>query len=421
MEENSYNPEYPSIENIRLISPEDPFYKLYCTKFKTEKKQAVQTEISSNKTAQLTSIALEQTVLEWIKKSRISIPERIISYEEHQRKNRIIRLFKELDYVLKIGDKLIIGELKVSNHNPTVKALKQTYESRELLKRIYNNIEVQIIWIDLSPKNSQEYTSEFNPEFLKSKFIYKDCTDDKYKYKQKIKFLHIDAQDIFNWGVDNKIIRTPELILASIEEAEFISKIANLKTNIKNLKRNIKENIEVPIAKSLIDENENEICIYQARLNLFQKGWTIINKSIENRVFELIENEKNLFIETYQPCEFKTENQAVKFLVFQKPFQSEVQLLHLGKVYYYYQKVSQKEISDLENIFINFDTEKYPIVNNKGRRKFCFDYSRIDNAQKSNLGLQEFKRIVDTAEPLKIILNDNEILIVDNYVMLYKI
>ena len=421
MKEKSYNPEYPRVENIRLISPEDPFYKLYCTKFRTEKKQAVQTEISSNRTAQLTSIALEQTVLEWIKKSGISVPERIISYEERKRKNRFVRLFKELDYVLKKGDKLIIGELKVSNHNPTSKALKQTFESRELLKKIFSNIEVQIIWIDLSPKNSQDQTSEFNPQYLKTQFTDMDCTGERHKYKQKIKFLHIDAQDIFNWGVENNIIRTPELILASLEEAEYISKISNLKNNIGKLKRDIKENIEVIDAQSKIDEYEKEIRVNKARLDLFQKGWSVIDQSIKSDVLKLLENEPIFFLKTNQPSEFKTENQKVKFLVFQKPFQTEVQLLHAGKVYYYYRKVSHKEIAEIENIFVHFENDKYPIVNNKGRRKYCFDFSRIDNTQKINLGLQEFKRIVDNSEPLKILLNDNEILIIDNHVMLYKI
>lgn len=62
--------QYPKIENIQLISPEDPFYKLYCTKFKSEKlTKVVQTAIDTNKTAEIASHALEDTVFEWIKRS----------------------------------------------------------------------------------------------------------------------------------------------------------------------------------------------------------------------------------------------------------------------------------------------------------------------------------------------------------------
>jgi hypothetical protein len=413
---------YPIIKNIQLISPEDQFYKLYCTRFKTEKKsQIVQTANSTNKTAGLASHALEDTVFEWIKKSGISLENRIIYFEKHFRKDKFVRLFKELDYVLKKGDKLIIGELKVSNHNPTGKALKQTFESRELLKKIYTNIEVQIVWIDLSPIYSQEKTSEFNPEFLKTQFADLDCTDDRFKYKQKIKLLHIDAQDIFNWGVENKLIRTPEIILASIEEAEFICNITQSKDNIRKLQKSNIENIVIPDVQSQINVLEKNILVYKARLDLFQKGWSVINQNIKSDLFKLLENETIFFLKTNQHSEFKTENQKSKFIIFQKPFQSEVHLLHAGKIYFYYHRVSLKEISEIENIFIHFENDTYPIVNNKGRRKFCFDYSRIDITQKNNSSIQEFKRIIDNAEPLKILLNDDEFLIIDNHVMLYRI
>lgn len=316
---------------------------------------------------------------------------------------------------------MIIGELKVSNHNPIWKALKQTFESRELLKNIYPSIEVQIIWIDLSPKNSQGKTSEFVPEFLKTKFVAVDCTGDKYKYKQKIKLLHLDAQDIFKWGVENKIIRTPEIILASIEESEFISKISQLKDSISKLKRSIKENGENDDIHKQIADYEKRILIYKARLELFQKGWTVIKNTLKSDLYKLLENEPIFFLETNHSPEFKTENQRVKFIVFQKPFQSEVQILQAGKIYSYYHRFSLKEISEIENVFVCFDDDKYPIVNNKGRRKFCFDYSRIDINQINNSGLQEFKRIIDNAEPLKILLNDDEFLIIDNHVMLYRL
>ncbi len=418
----NYNNQYPKFKNIQLISPEDPFYKLYCTKFKPEKPtQVIQTANETNKTAELASHALEDTVFEWIKKSGVSIETRIIYFEKHINQHKFIRLFKELDYVLKKGNNLIIGELKVSNHNPTGKAIKQTFESRELLKNIYPSIEVHIIWIDLSPKYSQQSTSEFIPEFLKTQFVDLDCTSDIHKYKQKIKLLHLDAQDIFKWGVENKIIRTPEIILASLEEAEFISKISQLKDCISKLKRNIIENSKIVDINSQIADYEKSIHIFKARLDLFQKGWTVINQSIKSDLFKLLENEPIYFLKTNHSPEFKTENQRVKFIVFHKPFQSEVQILHAGKIYFYYHRVSLKEISEIENVFVCFEDYKYPIVNNKGRRKFCFDLTRIDNTERNNSGLQEFKRIIDNAEPLKILLNDDEFLIIDNHVMLYRL
>jgi hypothetical protein len=417
----SDNFEYPKIENIQLISPDDQFYKLYCKRFQRENPKVTQTAISTNKTAQLTSHALEDTVHDWIKKSGYSIPERIISYVIRERKNKFKRFFKEVDYVLQKGDKLIIGELKVSSSNPISKALKQTYESRELLKGIYHQIEVQIIWIDLCPQYSNVQISEFNTQFIKSNFISMDYTDDRFKYKQKIKVLHLGVQDIFNWGVENKIIRTPELVLAVIEEAEFIGKVKTLKHEYGVLKKILKENGENQNIYTQLAECEKEIRVYNSRLNLSRKGWVVLDKSIEKEVLKLVENETVSIYNLTRTQDFKSNDQKIKYIIFKNLFHAEIQLLHFGIIYSDYRRNFKGEADEIEKVFIQFDTDKYPVVNNQGRRKYSFDYDRIDNSKKTNSGLLEFKRIIDNAEPLRIKLDVDEVLIIDNHKVLHKI
>jgi hypothetical protein len=50
--------------------------------------------------------------------------------------------YKELDYVLKRNNRLIIGELKVSNKNPVSTAVEQLVFSQQLLRHINKSVQI---------------------------------------------------------------------------------------------------------------------------------------------------------------------------------------------------------------------------------------------------------------------------------------
>lgn len=317
------------IKNIQLVSPDNPFYRLYQSKFRSEKQKNVVDSSVIKTHSYTTSWVLEDVVREWIKSSGTMLEERIIMYDEYYAVNQFRRMFKELDYVLKQGDKLIIGELKVSTSNPRVKASKQTFLSSEIIKKIAQSFEVQIIWVDLCTQYAKEAVSEFRPNFMKSVFQKFDYNEDKFTYKHKFKFLHIDAKDIFKWGLENNHIKTPELVMAVLEESEIIGKIHCLKEDIILLRKDIKDNIE---NEKQIDNIKRSISIENAKLDIIQKGWTVQNKELENPILEN-SNQTISYISNKFCDNFRTENQVVKYIVFDNFNLSEIQLIDAIKVY----------------------------------------------------------------------------------------
>jgi hypothetical protein len=408
------------IKNVQLISPDNQFYKLYQMRFKNEKPQK---EVLSKKVvakSQTISWVLEKVTQAWIKLSGKMQDERIIMYELHYGKNKFTRLFKELDYVLKFGNKLIIGELKVSNDNPRGRASKQTYESSKLIKHITENFEIQVIWIDLCPQYSREETSVFNTDFSKSKFqLFDYMSDERCTYKHKINFLHIDVKDIFSWGVVHKLIKTPELLLATLEESDIVGRVKLLKQEIQLLRNDLRGKSENEATKieSKIADIRNIIAIEKVKLELIQKGYIVQKYDTKQAIFE---NYKRtiLHLENQNCCDFQTEHPKDKYIVFSKCHITEIQLLDAEKIWH---RLSDKSKQEIETVWVNFGGDKFSIISIEGRRRFAYGIDKINNSQKSIGGLIEFQHIIDNSEPIKIQLQEDEVLIINNWRMLYKI
>lgn len=70
---------------------------------------------------------------------------------------------------------------------------------------------------------------------------------------------------------------------------------------------------------------------------------------------------------------------------------------------------------------MRFENDKFPVINNKGRRIITYDFDKIENFQKDVSGLIQFNEIINNSEPIKIPLQKDEILIINNHRILYKI
>jgi hypothetical protein len=411
------------IKNVQLISKKNPAYKSYCEQFKSTNNNIVQSGYVKTK-AFTASHILEIAVREWIKKSGQLLKNRIISYEVCKG-NKYERRFKELDYVLKKNNRLIVGELKVSNKNPISTAVEQLVFSQRLLRHINKSVQTQIIWIDLGAKFSKDIIDEFTPKFLEAKFRTIDRSGEQYKFNHKFQYLQLGPEEIYKWGLDNKILHTPQLLDAILEEAEIINKERNIRLRLHNIDRfyetyTEEEKTSADNEKYALQKQSVHVGIAK---QLHQKGYAIRTNSNACETEEVINSLSDSFVikqSTNIKSDFGTDNCDAKYLVFKKQHFSnkEIVLLDAEKVYH---RFSVEDKTKLENSFIHFGTRTVPIVDNSGRRKFVFDYNKISDEQKSSSIIASFMQILHNAIPAKINMNETDILIIDNHRMLHKI
>ncbi|HQP05051.1 MAG TPA: hypothetical protein PLP11_10650 [Bacteroidales bacterium] len=203
------------IRNLRLIASDDPLYEEYNKSFKNDKDSNTPKEHTKS---EMVAYVLELTVREWVKSSGWSYYKRIIAFETYDRKfKKYITRFDEIDYVLKNGKQVIIGEVKASYQIKGIlsKAAKQLNRKKNLLNELGLDVKMQLIFFDLSFLQNTDSIHQFSMKYNKAKFQlinYKDL---------EIEYLRLNPFDIYQWGVTKGIIKTPELLPAAIAEAEI--------------------------------------------------------------------------------------------------------------------------------------------------------------------------------------------------------
>ncbi len=417
----------PAIRNVQLVSVDHPFYKLYLSQFRRKSNGINNSAVKSK--SFLISMVLERTVQEWIKTSATVSKERIIYYEIGRK-----RFFKELDYVIKKNNRYIIGEIKVSSMEGDVvsKAAKQLNESKIILSHISKDIGMQIISINLNYKNTEDKLDEFNPNF--SGTIFRSVELNRNKYE----FINLSPVEINQWGVNNSIVKTPELLQAAIFEAE-------LRDKRRSAKKELEDKVKIQVENKVANDSELQteikdlmmlVSILTIKIDLLEKGWVhLTNKSEEflNEVLQnlgevifvtdvIIKEDSKALITSGRALDYHTDHHKAKFIAWycrkQTSLGGETILMDAEKVYGKLKEDEKKELEHIElfehKIFPD-DKESHPLVNNDYPRKFYYSYWLVKKEQNNNSALKEFQRIIKEAEPLKILLASGDILIIDNH------
>ncbi len=412
-----------NFRNVQLVTVTDPFYMIYLSQYKTEKKADVVYDKPVRLKSDVMGYLLELAIMGWVKNSGICLTEKIITYEYGFGK-RQNKMFKELDYVLRIDKKYFVGEVKVSSTTKgnVSKACEQLSFSKELLSNIADSVTTQIIRVDLNFKNATEPFDEFNDDFLKSTFR------DYELNEQKFKLLYLSARDVFNYGTKNKIIQSPEIFEPVVYETDLLHQRRQSKDELKHKKKALLEigsTDELESIQTEITQLEKKIFLDDIKINLSQQGWVYLNDKSEND-FNLIldhlgQNAKEE-IQSDNFCErtngFCTDERKTKFVSFYcTSEETEFNLLDAERVYL---RLTDEQQAELQNIQLVADKESYPLLAKIPHRKFYYSNKLLRNKDSDNKSLKQFEHVVKNSQPIKVALKPNDILIFDNHRMLHK-
>lgn len=415
--------------NIQLIPLADSGYQNYLLQFKTEKKSEMVYDKPARKKSEIMGYLLELVVSEWVKRSKINLEERIITYEYGDGK-KIKKIFKEVDYVLKQGKRFIVGEIKVSSssNGMVTKACEQLTFSKELLSHLSNSVTMQIIRVDLNFQNATTPLDDFDDDFLKSNFRYYEWNDIEFE------ILHLNAQDVFNYGVRNKIIKSPEIFESVIYETGLIHLQRQAKIELKNLKKSVIEETNIDVVKSIEDSiNQLELRIFLVEIesNLSQQGWAYLsNKDHEDFSF-IVDYLGDNCIHDIQGEDFDsrvkgfcTEDKIAKFISYYcSEDEIEFDLLDAERVYLLLPEEQGYELQTIEFEIENpLQTEKvsYPLFSKFPCRKFFYSNKLVRPEDCENDSLKHFEYVINNSQPIKVLLKRNDILIFDNHRLLHK-
>lgn len=265
---------YSSVNNVQLVSEQDPFYQLYMSRHKSEKMSDVVYDKPVRKKANIMGYLLELTVRHWVSGLPSFIEEKIISFREGSNERQEPR-WRELDYVLKAGNRYTIGEVKVSLREKNISndAFEQVSNSREILSQISNSVNMQIIKIDLNFKNATEPFDKFHNDFKNVKFR-------TYEWEGlKFQILYLSAKDVFDYGVARGIIKSPEIFEPIIYEMDLKHERRQIKEKLKNKKKELLEISNVDALEAIqndIDSLRKQLFPLEVKINLSEQGWSHI-------------------------------------------------------------------------------------------------------------------------------------------------
>jgi hypothetical protein len=415
--------------NVRLLTVDDPFYQIYLSQFKHDRQKDVVYDKPIPKKSQTMGYLLEISVNEWVKKSGVCLDEKNISYEYgHGKRHK--RIFKELDYVLRRGKSLFVGEVKVSSSEKgsISTACDQLTFSKELLSRLADNVTMQIIRIDLNFKNAAQPFDNFTSDFTKA--VFRDFEWNEIKFK----LLYLNAQDVFNYGVQNKIIKSPEIFQPVVYETDLLHKRRQTKKELKEKSKSLIE-ITDPDQAQIISEDikilEQKIFLDDIKINLSEKGWAHLT-NVNADGFTAITNSIGKSIEQASPTNdfcsrtngYCTDNPATKLIAFYcDTSETELNLLDAERVYL---RIPIEEGHELQNIdFVIADNsldnlKSYPLFNRFPTRKFFYSDKLLRQSDSENKSLKHYEQVINNSQPSKILLQLGDLLIIDNHRMLHQ-
>jgi hypothetical protein len=213
-----------ALEKIQLISSNDQAFLNYVHGFNNRSGSENKREKYKS---EMIAYVFELATREWVKSSGKYFDKRIIAFERYDfqlKKNKVF--FEEIDFVLKEGKNLILGEVKSSYSAKGVfqKASEQLIRKGELLKKIGYKVSYQIIFFDLCYHHTKRIKNQFMRDYNKMNFSIAEFAN------QSFEIAHLNPTEFFDWGVEQHIIKTPELLKAAVEEAEMRNSIQKNKT-----------------------------------------------------------------------------------------------------------------------------------------------------------------------------------------------
>lgn len=202
--------------NLRFVSHDDSGYLSHVEQSILRSMHLPRLVKTISKTERLSRI-LEKVVRSWVA-SVGGTDDRIISFEVFRhRSNDYRQHYRELDLVIDRGDHLVIGELKVSySKKSRLKAHRQLQEVYQLVSRMDKPVHLLLIHINLLPNKKNPPLAEFETDFRKCRILQRTLYGD-FVYG----FLHLEADEIFEWGLQNGLIDKGDnrLVMEAKEEA----------------------------------------------------------------------------------------------------------------------------------------------------------------------------------------------------------
>ncbi len=430
------------ILKVKLISPQHPAYVSKGNgykKYREEDKKLKSTLTLSllNSKAQIISIVLENVVREWISKSANINTNRVIDFK-YSANNFYSRDFRELDYLIENGNQYILGEIKVSStiDGMVGKASKQLLDCKKLLETTGKKIEMQIVRINLYSDYSNSPFDEFHDDFTKSEFTTISRDENTFK------LIHIFVDDIFNWGIKNKLIKTPELLVVAKAEAQLSNIISNSKKEIAKLMEFQEESgIELTTEEiERISALKEITLLSDIKLKLLLNGCIVLHDISENLLRKIIselqtsncpteiirEAEDKIFVESDNSVRLKTFNSEMKYAIYyvdeSEVCQKDVYLMDAEKVYSKLSPSCKESLVQVKHILTDSETgamKIVPVVDNTGFRKFHYDLNEIEPEFIGNQGLVVFQNILDENDAHRIVLRPMDVLIFDNHRILH--
>ena len=339
-------------------------------------------------------------------------------------------LWKELDYTINKDSQLVIGEVKTSTADDKIlrAACKQVDYSEELLKKNYTSITKQIIWIDLNFRNSAEILDEFKEDYHSMKFR-------KYSFQENVyQYVHLSAQDVFNYGVNNRIINSPELMNPALTETELRHERRTLKQELKEAESALLEIgsvDELDILQRQIGDLKDSIWVLDIKLDISENGRHLIqdksdsmlkillNELGANSDFELTKGTNNSNSSGF----YSSDKEARYLAISQNDSEGggvEIDLIDAERVYL---RLPMEKGYDLQNVQCISPTTKktYPLFTKTPVRQFYYSgvFSSKDDEQRESL--KEFENVIRKSDPIKVELKPGDVLLVDNHRMLIRV
>jgi hypothetical protein len=410
---------------VKLVSPEDPTYLEHQKKkYKTEKQSDKVYNTPPRKKYQVMAGLLESTIKEWVRRSGLLNPNSIISLQYQNERNV---LWKELDFVVNQGNQLVIGEVKTSTGDDKVikDACKQVDDSETLLKVNYKSMGKQIIWIDLNFRNTTEVLDEFKEDYLSMKF--RNYTYDGNNYQ----YVHLSAKDVFDYGVKNNVILSPELMKPSLEEKQIRHERRVLKQKLKEIENGLDEvgSIdELEMYKSQLKELKEKKALLEIKLGVYENGWHHI-RSLGNiaikQILDSLGITKDIQLNSgdWQSSSsgFYSSDKEARYIAItninQEPI--EVNLLDAERVYLRLPIEQQHDLQHIQSIS-HLTRKTHPLYIRNPEREFFYTGIFLNEEDCKRESLLNFEKVIRNSEPVEIKVYPGEVVIIDSYRMLVR-
>lgn len=175
----------------------------------------------------------------------------------------------------------------------------------------------------------------------------------------------------------------------------------------------------------------------ELRLNGFLHLKDQTEKSVINQLAELgeiifttdvkVKPDSRPLVTSEKALDFHTDHHKAKYIAWHCHKQTdkggESILMDANRIYFQLPEVYRTALEDIhlfEHKIFPDDKESNPLVKrSEGKNRFYYSFWLVSDFDKGNPALKEFQRLIRTNEPIKITLQPNDLLIIDNHRILH--